>query len=510
MTSREKKILSAFNFKKGENWIWHFYDFDIDGFERLLRKKDEQFWQNQGERKALKIFHAAAELVPAYKDFLKRNKINHKRVKTISDFKAVPITDKNNYINSYPLEKRCWYGKIFENDLITVSSGTSGEPNFWPRDGFQEFESAVVHELLYKSIFEIKKYKSILIIGFPMGVYVSGIATVLPSFMISAKAYNLTVVSAGNNKSDLLKFIKRLQGQYDQVILAGHPFFIKDIIETGNEMKINWSKNRLRLMFCSGGFNEEWREYIIKQTGIRFPWDIISTYGSSEMLLMANETPYSIYIRRKMEKDESFRKNLIQNRPVPNLFQYNPFLRYVETWDNELIFTSLSGLPLIRFNLHDSGILIKLSEIKKQCGQIDNLPFWQLPFLGLWGRSDYTIKFYAVNIYPEHINSALNLSSFLRKITGKFTMRKDYLKNFDEFLEINIELRQGFKLSGKLTSLIQNRIIRHLKEINMEYLDACSHLEKNLKPRIKLWPYQHEKYFKIGLKPKYILSNSKL
>lgn len=510
MAPLEKKILSAFDFKKKKNWIQFFYDFDIDGFERLLREKNERFWQNQGERRALKIFHAAAESIPAYKDFLKRNKVNHERVKTIDDFKAVPITDKNNYINSYSLEKRCWNGEISENNLVAVSSGVSGNPNFWPRNGFQEFESAIIHELLYKYIFEIKKYKSILVIGFPMGVYISGIATVLPSFMISTKAYNLTIVSAGNNKSDLLKFVKSLQEQYDQVILAGHPFFIKDVIETGNKMGINWSKNRLRLMLCSGGFNEIWREYIIKQAGINFSWDIISTYGSSEMLLMANETPCSIFIKRKMEKDDGFRKKLIQDRQAPNLFQYNPFLRYVETWKNELIFTSLSGIPLIRFNLHDSGFLIKLSEMKKQCSQIDKYLVWQLPFLALWGRSDYTVKFYAVNIYPEHINSALNYNSFLKKITGRFTMRKDYLKNLDEFLEIHIELRPEFKSSKKLISIIQNRIVGHLKEINMEYSDACSHLEKNLMPRIKLWPYQHEKYFKVGLKPKYISSNSKL
>src|SRR6185369_16008879 len=128
----------------------------------------------------------------------------------------------------------------------------------------------------------------------------------------------------------------------------------------------------------------------------------------------------------------------------------------------------------------------------------------QLPFVSLKGRSDYTVIFYAANIYPEHIRAGLNKKEFFSKLTGKFVMRKGYLKNMDEFLEINIELAPSIKSSQAFEKALQAHIIKKLKEMNMEYKFLGEHLEKDIRPRIVLWPYQHEKHFKLGLKPKYI------
>src|ERR1700683_5345074 len=96
---------------------------------------------SSAEKKALRLFHDAAERVPAYKDFLKRARVNPMRITTIQGFAAdVPITDAKNYIAAYPIGQRCWDGKLATNQLIATSSGTSGEPKFWPRTGEQERE----------------------------------------------------------------------------------------------------------------------------------------------------------------------------------------------------------------------------------------------------------------------------------------------------------------------------------------------------------------------------------
>ena len=83
-------------------------------------------------------------------------------------------------------------------------------------------------------------------------------------------------------------------------------------------------------------------------------------------------------------------------------------------------------------------------------------------------------------------------------------MRKDSLKNMDEFLEINIELLPEIEPTHKLEARIRNTIVRQLEKTNMEYKFLREHLDKNLIPRIKLWRYNHKKYFKPGLKPRYI------
>ncbi len=487
--------------------------------QKALEVENEVFWNKKGERKALKLFHSAAERVPAYKDFLKKNKINHEKIKIIDDFKRVPITNKENYVKSYSVVDRCWDGELSTSTLISTSSGTSGEPTFWPRGYQQELEAGIIHKLIYKHLFKVGKYKTLLVICFPMGVYVSGIATVLPSWLAAAQQKNLTIVTVGNNKSDALRVISNLQKDFEQVILIGHPFFIKDIIETGRSNGIDWSAKELRIMFCSGSFNEVWRRYIMNEAGLKKEdyAHIISTYGSSEMLLIGHETPVSIFSRVLMEEYSEIRLMLQDSQTVPNLFQYNPLIRYIENENNELIFTSNSGLPLIRFNLHDRGEVISFGQMSNHIAKIvpkwqqelkslkEKYPLWQLPFVTLYGRSDYTVKFYAANIYPENIQAALNQKNFISKLTGKFTLNKDYNRNMDEYLEINIELTPSIVSTARLEISLKNEITKKLKEVNHEYNDAAQHhLGKDLSPRIRLWPYQDEKYFKPGSKPKYI------
>lgn len=493
-------LLSQFDFTRNKNWAAAFLGFDAAGFLRLLRTRDEAFWQRAGERRALTLFHAASRRVPAYRDFLKKHKVRPERVRTIADFAQVPPTDKWNYVKAYPLHRRVWDGNVAQADLVAVSSGTSGEPTFWPRGGFQEFEAGVIHELIYRSLFEIHKRKTLLLIGFPMGVYVSGIATVIPSWLVGQKGYDLTLVTAGNNKPELLRAVEHLKKEYEQVVLVGHPFFIKDVLETGREQGIKWRDRRVRMMFCSEGFSEPWREFVIRQAGVSPTLTTaISTYGSSEFLLMAHEMPFTVGLRKRLMKDAALLRELFGDKPLPNLFQYNPFFRYIESVNDELIFTSASGVPLIRFNLHDSGRVLPLGTVR---GAKPNA--WQLPLVALWGRSDQTLVFYAANIYPEHIKLALEERQFLRKLTGKFVMRKGYLRNMDEYLEINIELKKGLKPAKTLARRLTGRIVKKLEAINMEYLFLRTHLDKNLVPKVVLWPYQSEKYFRPGLKPRYI------
>lgn len=47
-----------------------FWNFSVDKASRLLEQKEPEYWERKGEQLALELFHAAAERVPAYKDFL--------------------------------------------------------------------------------------------------------------------------------------------------------------------------------------------------------------------------------------------------------------------------------------------------------------------------------------------------------------------------------------------------------------------------------------------------------
>lgn len=484
----------------------------------LFRAKSEDFLVKQGELSALKRFRKAATTIPAYKNFLKKNGIKPERVRTIKDFQLVPETNKKNYIERYDIAERSPNGSFDSHRIIAVSSGTTGTPTLWPRGILQEEEAFMVHEALFVDIYELKKYKTLAVIGFPMGVYVSGMATTIPTFLASVRHPNLSILTAGNNKENILSMLPKLQRYYDQIILFGHPFFVKDIVETGKRQGISWGKTKLRTFFCSEGFNEEWRSYLGSMVPKSRPErDFLATYGSSELLLMGYETPETILIRRMADSKPSFRDKLFRGALVPNLFQYNPVLRYIEeNKKGELLFTAESGISLIRFNMYDSGSLIPREKLhqamktekisfRKELEKLNWKP-WHLPYVALYGRSDHTLVFYAVNIYPEHIHNALNHKPFLKIITGKFRMEKVYHKNHEQKFVIHVELQNGIRPSRSLRNTIGKRILTSLLLTSIEYADASARLEADLKPYVILHKNGDLIYFKPGLKPSYIIT----
>ncbi len=485
-------------------------DQDLARFERVLTGKREEYWIEQGGKNALKLFHAAAERVPAYRDFLRKARIDHGKVRTVQDFSGVPVTTPENYIAAYPMTARAWDGKLDGARLIAASSGTKGEPKFWPRGTEQELEAALIHEVLYRTYFNIHKRSTLLLIGFPMGVYVSGIATVLPSWLVSLRGYRMTMMSVGNNKAEMLRAVRELSDKFQQTVLVGHPFFIKDVLETGAREGVRWGKKNLGLMFCSGGFNEAWRRYIGIKAGISgSSARIFNTYGSSEMLLMGYETPFTIKVKEFTERNSRALRDLTGEAVPPQFFQYDPLLRYIESVNRELVFTSASGIPLVRFNLHDAGRVVPFRAAQAVLPMSKRKAEFHLPLVAFWGRSDDTIKFHAVNIYPEHVRAGLSEKRFLHLLTGKFVMRKSLGKGMNEFLEINVELCSGIPARRSLAHAIQESVIKTLRTLNLEYVDMSNHAKDNVRPRILLWGYQHPHFFKPGLKPHYIARENK-
>jgi phenylacetate-CoA ligase len=508
-------LINLFNPLRKTNWPKDFFDFSLAKFSALRNKKSENFWMQLGEKRALHLFQLTARRVPAYKDFLRKNKINPDKIIRISDFKEVPVTNKDNYILAYPLQKRCWDGNISNSSLVAASSGTSGTPSFWPRGGYAEFEAGVIHGLLFRDLWQMRHKSTLVIIGFPMGAYVSGVATLLPTWLMSQHPeINCTVISSGNRKDDILDKVRSFSKEYDQMVIAGHPFLIKDVIETGRELGMNWRDINLRLFLCSEGFSEKWRRFLMSQAGMGSDakkLSVISTYGSTEMLLLGHETEKSIFLRSYLDKNQRLNKKITGADVLPNIFQFDPLLRYIESINDELIFTCAPGIPLIRYDLHDSGRVISNEQIKQSGIDLPN--GWQLPFVTLNGRSDRTAIFNAANIYPEHIHAALDEKEILKSITGKFVLQTAYDSKYDTALNIHIELRPRSKPTVKLTSIIGRHVTQTLRRINAEFADMerayMANKKNHPKLIIQLRSYQDKDYFPVGVKPKYIYQEVK-
>ena len=466
-----------------------------------------------GLEKALRLFHRAAREVPAYADFLRKKRIDPDQIDSADAFAKIPPTTKENYITRYPLADRSWGGSLKEQKLFAVSSGTSGEPTIWPRGEAQEREAQAIHERLYDDLFAVSALRTLIIVGYPMGMYVSGIATVLPTWSAIAKKPHVSMVTVGNSKESFLIAMAALGDEFEQMLLIGHPFFIKDVLETARDRKMK-IKARIRGLFCSEGFNEAWRDHLARLApGADAASDFFNTYGSSEFLLVGHENPLTISIRRLAEKEPAVCKTLFGSAAVPNLFQYDPEIRYIETMSGDLVITAHAGVPLIRFNQHDAGAVLPydamvqaLTAATLQRMKSARAP-WRgraLPFVTLSGRSDRTVVFYAANIYPEHIMEAMNDPAYLGYLTGKFVMEKKYLSDMEQELIIHTELRPEVRKSAAFAHKLEKHIATTLARINMEYRHLRSIGQKHLDPRVDLRPYQDSTHFKPGLKPRYI------
>ena len=63
------------------------YNFDYLDYEKDLSTKSPSYFSREGFKLALNTFQEAAVRVPAYKDFLRKNKVDPNKIKTFEKFR---------------------------------------------------------------------------------------------------------------------------------------------------------------------------------------------------------------------------------------------------------------------------------------------------------------------------------------------------------------------------------------------------------------------------------------
>ena len=142
----------------------------------FVYQKKSDFWKKEREKTLLSLFHVCADKVRAYKDFLKKARINPEKIKTYSDFQSVLPVSKDNYLRSYPWEKLCMPGSLIEQSLVlTSTSGSTGRPFYFPRNGLLDTQSSIYHQMfLQNSGIDIRK-STLVLVCFGMGVWIGGV-----------------------------------------------------------------------------------------------------------------------------------------------------------------------------------------------------------------------------------------------------------------------------------------------------------------------------------------------
>lgn len=459
---------------------------------------------------ALELFKQMSQRVPAYQDFLAKKNFDPKSVKDISQFKNIPKVSKDNYLRKYPLEKLCWDGQFASRQwVISSTSGSTGEPFYFPRSDLQDKYYAVTAEIYLLENFQIDRKKTLYVDAFAMGAWIGGVFTYEAVNRIAKKGYPLSVITPGINKAEVINSVRRLGPKFDQVIIGCYPPILKDIIDLGIEEGLDWAKYNLGVVFSAEGFSEEFRDYIIDKAGLANPFtSTLNHYGTVDLGTMSHETSLSILMRRQAVNNRALFESLFpEDHKQPTFTQYLPEMFYFEEDKGQLLCSSYSGLPLVRYDLKDNGGVLTFSQAEKKyenhsldlrneakiAGLSKNI--WNLPFVYLYERGDFSVTLVGGNIYPEEIRKALLDKRLHQSLTGKFSMEITHNKKMDSKLVIHAELRKGVEASAEIKKLVTVTIVEVLLRENSEYLSNYSVYGKKLWPQIKLWPNEHALHF---------------
>lgn len=494
---------------------------DCTQLQDLIKRSSEEELQQQGSHRALELFHQAAIRVPAYQQFLNSVNIDHAHILTIDDLLLVPPIDKNNYLRMYKRSDLCWDGQFRQqNWTISTTSGSTGEPFYFPRQDLQDEQYAVSAELYLRENFSIDQLSTLYIVAFPMGAWIGGVFTYEAIKRVARKGYQLSIITPGINKIEVIKAVQSLGDEFDQIIIGSYAPFLKDILDDGEAAGINWSKYKMGFVFSAEAFSEEFRDYVSHKVGLTDIYKAtLNHYGTVDQGTLAHETPLAVLIRRLAIRNPGLYSELFNDaEKLPTLAQYDPSMFYFECVGNELYCTSNSGFPLVRYDLKDHGGVVKKATIFKLFEKfgIDLIDearkvgieetIWNWPFVYVYERSDFSVSFFAFQIYPEVLKKSLLEEELQVQVTGKFTMLVRYDDTGQQVFEVNVELKSGQsteddELVRKISEALTERLVRE----NSEYRKVAEEYGiERVKPHVILWPYEEVTHFKPGGKQKWV------
>lgn len=447
------------------------------------------------EKYLLYTFHRNAERIPLYKNFLKKRKINHKKIRTVADFlEKVPETNKQNYIfRTNDISKLCINGDYHKINLLVKSSGHSGKQCYWAKSHtIDPFGEAVLTIGLDEN-FDISSRKTLIINGFILGSWVTGI-----TFNEFASSH-CPIINVGPNCQEIIQTIRDVGHQFEQILITGYPPFIKELVDYGNSTGFPWKKYKMN--FAAGGedFPESWRDYIRGKSGAL---KIRSGFGASDIGILGGvETDTTVAIRRLADKDHRIKKELFGDvEDTPMLFQYPTNLFIHANDKKELVFTTIlpeAVQPVIKYNLKDSGGVITHKEMQEKLHKLKikqkiKLP---LPFLYIIGRSDGPVNFHAFLVYPENIVNCIYKDKKIAKVsTGNFRLKKGLAKNHEPILIIELQLKKNAKKTVSMEKEFSKSFAATLKKVNGGYEATANRIGKKAFPKIKIYKFNDYPY----------------
>jgi phenylacetate-CoA ligase len=447
----------------------------------------------RGEKYALSVFEAAASRTRSYPSFLSEQGIEATSRMTTQRFAALPPTSKHNYVDRHPLTDLCLDGRIDRAYTIERSSGHSGGSYYWLRLPQEDGLFPRYLEHAFVQFYGMDRRSTLVLITLSLGTWTSGekMAQALREVAALGK-YRLTVMAPGTNLDEILEIVEDLSPLYDQTVVVGYPPFIKTALDEGTSRGVDWPSLGLKIGLGGEGYSEEWREHVASIVGVDSRIDLLGVsggYGAADIgMSVGREYPATVMIRKLCMNDPDLAHELFQDSrgnhtELPSLLQYNPASCFIEQADHELLFTVLSGIPLVRYNIRDTGGVIRFDtmletlkrhgyDLRAELGAIGYGPeqLWTLPFFYVHGRSDGTVSIVGANVFPENVQSILAAARDRDVLT--FKLKVETTSEFSQRLVISLEHHADSLTEEEETDLsarYYTLLVEGLRRVNADF-----------------------------------------
>jgi phenylacetate-CoA ligase len=456
---------------------------------KFFASRSAEWWEKQGEKKALETFHEAAEKVPAYRDFLIKNGIkDHTKIQTIEDFKKyIPITTKENYILAYPFKDRLIvpYENLF---TISTTSGTTGEPVYWPRLGMQDKMFSYFYEMILRNMWQIHKIPTLVIVGLSLGNYIAGELNTFCWKEIALRNKNkITVVTPGSDIEGILEILKEFIDKYEQIIIISYPSLLKLLLDEGEKEGINWQRYKIRWLYggelCPRKLLEKIKEKILgKKIDYSFAFTAYGAADAAGGIGFAN--PFTVIVNELLEQYSKLKNELGLEREdiysEVSLCQLNTLTYFVEEVDERLTITFNGAVPLVRYNIKDIGKIIPFTQLitvfEKEKINIfeilkEKIPYYYVfkqPLLNIVGR-DSAISLDGANVFPSQIAEIIESSPWFNSFKISKKILEDGNSKFVVYLELKDEKKPSQEEVEKLKIEYHDKILNYLLKINTDF-----------------------------------------
>jgi len=378
-------------------------------------------------------------------------------------WEQIPITSKETLYEIAEITDLMPAENILNISSYLRSSGSSratsgGKGFFWPQlresvnYSMQQWKKRVVE------IFQLQHRKTLAIIGLGLGSWSGGdrYNLMLKSLALET-TYPLSVFSPGTALPEIVEIITKFGAIYDQVLIIIGPSAIFHLEQLAKHNNVPLPYQKLAFILVGEGFHEDLRKHA-QQQALPNKMTFMSNYASADAELTGLESPELAEVRQTLSDNPDYADAIgLNSRSIPNMFHAFKSAGYLENVGGRMTITRWQGLPLARYDLHDSVQFFRwqalCSALARLTGEHEKwLAYSRRPHtdvVAVFGRSDQCLVFYGNNLYANMLEGVLMRSTLGPSSTGNFVVWPTDSGGC-RTLNWQVELKSGVELSDQL------------------------------------------------------------